>query len=133
MRGGKLTERIWPYKDLIFDMYDSYSIDENPSTSGRISQHTAFHYSRNNGPNKRHGERIVDMKFERRLGVVVAMMRQYIEERSYQIEAFSGHVRYLEYGTYSLADKLRGGGYRVLATLNEYRNFPCSWRFQYPC
>ncbi len=46
------------------------------------------------------------MEFKGRFGVVVAVVRQDVEEGPHQVEAFAGDVGYLEDGTYSLADEL---------------------------
>lgn len=83
---------------------------------------TAFHDARDDGADKGDGEGVVDVEFEGCLGVVVAVMRQDVEEGPHQVEAFAGDVGYLEDGAYSLADELGlGCAYQLPKRLCECR------------
>lgn len=58
----------------------------------------------------------------------MAVMRQDIEKRPYQIKALSGHVRDLEDRTYPLTDELRCSVDSVFTVLDEDRDFSCPRR-----
>lgn len=79
---------------------------------------------------KRHRKGIVDVELERSLVIVVAIVRQDIQECSHKIEAFASNIGDLENGTDSLADELCGRLNCLLPVLNEDRNLPCSLRLE---
>ena len=71
------------------------------------------------------------MKLERCIGIVVAMVRQDIEERSHKIKAFSRDIGYLEDGTDPLTDELSCGFNSILAVFDKDWDFASTGRFQY--
>lgn len=70
------------------------------------------------------------MEFEGPIGIVIAVVRQNIEERPDEIEAFAGDVGNLENGTYSLADELGSSLNGFIAVLDEDGDFPGAWRLE---
>ena len=92
--------------------------------------HTALDDATHHGPYKRHRKGIVDMELKRRSSVIVPVVWQDIQERSYKVEAFSGDVGNLEDGTYPLADELRGGVDGVFAVLDEDGDFARAGGFE---
>ena len=70
------------------------------------------------------------MKFERGLGIVIAVMGQDVKECSDEIEAFTSDVRDLEDGADSLANKLGSGLDGFVAVLDENGYFPGAWRLE---
>lgn len=63
--------------------------------------------------------------------VVVAVMRQDVEERSDEIKAFAGDVGHLENWTYPLADELGGSFDSLVTILDEDRDFSGARRLEY--
>ena len=59
------------------------------------------------------------MKLERRVRVVVSVVRQDVQEGAHQVEALARDVGHLEDGADALGDELRGRVDRVLAVLDE--------------
>lgn len=91
---------------------------------------TALHDTRDDGPHERHRESVVDVEFERSLSVVVAVVRQDVQESSDEIKVFTGNVGDLKDWTYSLADELGGGLDSFIAVLDEDGNLPCARRLE---
>lgn len=76
------------------------------------------------------GEGVVDVEFEGGLGVVVAVVREDVEEGAHEVEAFAGHVRDLEDGADALGDELSGGRDGLLAVLDQDGNFARAGGFE---
>jgi len=85
---------------------------------------TALYDARDDGPDERYGEGVVDVEFKGGFVVVVAVMGQDVEEGSDEVEAFAGDVGDLEYGAYPLAHELGGSLDGFVAVLDEDGDFP---------
>ena len=79
----------------------------------------AFHDARDDGPDEGDGKGVVYVEFEGCVGVVISVVRQYVEERPDQVEGFARHVRDLEDGADALADELGGRFDGVFSGLDE--------------
>lgn len=71
------------------------------------------------------------MKLERALGIIIAMMRENVEESPHQVQAFAGDIGYLENRTDALAHKLSGRFNSLLTVFDEDWDFSGSGRLQY--
>lgn len=85
---------------------------------------TALYNAGDDGPDERHGEGVIDVEFEGGFVVVVAVVRQDVEEGSDEVEAFAGDVGDLEDGAYALAHELGGGLDCLVAVFDEDWDFP---------
>lgn len=92
---------------------------------------TTLHHTRNHRPDERYGKCIVDMKLERALGIIIAMMRENVEESPHQIQAFTGDIRHLKNRTDALAHKLSSRFNGLLTVFDEDWDFSGSGRLQY--
>lgn len=127
---GELTKGVRSNENGVTSMNDSYKSSATP-TKPRIDSYTAFHHARNHRPHERYRKCIVDMKLERPLGIIIAMMRANIEESPYQVQIFAGDIRYLKNRADALAHKLSGGFNGLLTILDEDWDFSSSGRLQY--
>ena len=66
------------------------------------------------------------MEFERRLSIVVAMVRQDIQECPHQVEALASDIGDLEDGAYPLADKLCCSLDGLVTVFDENGNLLCA-------
>jgi len=82
------------------------------------------------GADEGDGEGVVDVEFEGCLGIVVAVVREDVEEGTHEVEAFAGHVGDLEDGADALGDELSGGRNGLLAVLDQNGDFACPGGFQ---
>ena len=87
---------------------------------------TAFDNTRDYSTDERNREGVVHVEFEWRLSIVVAMVRQNVQECPHQVEAFAGDIRDLEDRAYSLADKLCCGLDRLVTVLDKNGNLLCA-------
>lgn len=94
-----------------------------------MSIHTAFDDTRNYSTDERHGESIIHMELKWRLSVIVAVVRQDIQECPDQVEALTSNVGHLEDRAYPLANELGRSLDSLVAVLNEDRDFLCAGRF----
>lgn len=92
---------------------------------------TAFHHTRNHRPDERYRKCIVDMKLERPLDIIIAMMWANIEESPYQVQIFAGDIGYLKNRADALAHKLSSGFNSLLTVFDEDWDFSSSGRLQY--
>lgn len=69
------------------------------------------------------GEGVVDVELERGVGVVVAVVRQDVEELADEVETLARDVGHLEDGADALADELGGRVDAVFAALDEDGDF----------
>ena len=83
------TQRVWTDLDSVASVDDARLDDTG-----------------DDGTNERDREGIVDVELEGRVGVVVAVMGENVEEFADEVKAFAGDVRDLKDGTYPLADEL---------------------------
>ena len=109
MSGGELTQAIWPDKDCVACMDDS-----------------GFDDARDDGTHKRHGKGVIDMKLERGIGVIVAMVGKDVEERANEVERFTGDVGDLKDGADALGDELGGGLDSIGTVFDEDGDLPCA-------
>ena len=65
------------------------------------------------------------------LSVVIAMVRQYVQKRSDQVQILACDIRYLEDRAYSLTNELSSGLDGFFMILDENWDFSCTWRFEY--
>ena len=102
--------------------------DESIKFIGKLreSMRTAFDNTRDNSTDKGNGEGIVHVEFKRRLSIVVAVMREDIQECPYQVEALASNIGNLEDGAYSLADKLCCGLDGLVTVLDKDGNLLCA-------
>ena len=66
------------------------------------------------------------MEFEWCLSIVVAVVRQDIQECPHQVEALASNIGDLEDGAYPLADKLCRGLDGLITVLDENGNLLCA-------
>ena len=66
----------------------------------------AFHDARDDGADEGDGEGVVDVEFEGSAGVVVAVVREDVEEVADEVEVFAGYVGDLEDGADAAGDEL---------------------------
>jgi len=85
---------------------------------------TALYDAGDDRPDERYGEGVVDVELEWGFVIVVAVMREDVEEGSDEVEAFACDVGDLEYGAYTLAHELGGGLDGLVAVLDEDGDFP---------
>lgn len=94
VRRRKLAKRIRANQDIVTCMYCSCTLSCQNQTMAIFvsSPPTTLHHTGHDCPDEGDGECIVDMKLERRLGIIISMVREDIEEDPDQIQAFASDV-----------------------------------------
>ena len=90
-----------------------------------------FDNTRDDGANKGDGKGVIDVEFERGVGVVIAVVRKNVEECADKVQGLTRDVGDLEDGADALGDKLGGGLDSVGAIFDKDGDFPCARRFEY--
>lgn len=101
-RGVELAEGVGADEDLVAGVGDAGADD-----------------ARDDGAGEGHGEGVVDVELEGGVGVVAAVVGEYVEERADEVEVLARHVGHHEDGADALADELRGRVDALLAVADE--------------
>lgn len=116
MGGGELTQAVGPNEDCVTRMDDS-----------------GFDHAGDNSTYERDRKGVIDVKLERSIGVIIAMVRKNVEEGTNEVKGFAGDVGDLKDRADSLRDKLCGGLDSISTVFNEDGNLPCAGRFEDAC
>lgn len=92
--------------------------------------YSAFHHAGDHGSDEGDGESVVDVELERGFGIVVAVVRQDVEEGANKVQAFACHVRNSKDGANALGDELGCGFDCFVAVLDEDWDLARSRRFK---
>ena len=123
----ELAEAVGTNEDSIAGVDYSYCVmSQTVHRQAARSMRTAFDNTRDNGTDERNGEGIIHVEFERRLSIVVAVVRQDIQECPHQVEALASNIGDLEDRAYSLADKLCCGLDGLVTVLDKNGNLLCA-------
>ena len=109
MGGGELAQAVGPDEDCVARVDDP-----------------GFDDAGDDSANEGDGEGVVDVEFERSVSVVVAVVREYVEEGADKVKGFAGDVGDLEDGADALGDELRSGLDSVGAVFDENGDFACA-------
>ena len=110
---GELPKGVWTDEDSVSGMDDAGLYDAG-----------------DDGADEGDGESVVDVEFERSIGVIVPVVGEHVEEHTNEVEGFAGDVADLEDGADALGDELRSGDDCFVAVSDEYGDFASSGRFK---
>ena len=91
---------------------------------------TTFDNPRYDGSDKGDGKGVVYVKFEGGFGIVISVVRKYVEEDPDEIERFARDVGNLEDGADALTHELSGGFNGIFSRFDEDGDFPGARRFE---
>ena len=114
VRGGELAEGVGPDEDSVAGVDDA-----------------TFDNAGYNCADERDGKGVIDVEFEGGFGVVIPVVREYVEEGPDKVEGFARDVRDLEDRADALTDKLGGGLDGVFPGFDEDWDFAGAGRFEY--
>lgn len=111
--GLKLAEAVWSDEDSVAGVDD-----------------TGLDHARHDRAYERNRKGIVDVELERCRTIVVAMVREDVEEHADQIKVVSCNVGDLEDGADPARYKLSSSIYALLSVLDEDGDFSRAWRLE---
>ena len=106
---GTLTRFRWIFRivtgmksSVLFGPYkvNTFTLDPYHPHGVSIVNNSWVHHSSHNGSGVRDRESIVDQELRRPIDKILAMKREYVQERSYKVDSLSCDIRYPEDWTY---------------------------------
>ena len=90
----------------------------------------APHHPRHDSAHEGDRKGVIDVKLELGFGVIMAVVRQDVQEGADEIQRLAGNIRNLEDGAYSLGDELSCGLDGLPTILDEDGDFASTRRLQ---